>query len=174
MLRATLLLTLFFPTALRASAQEAPQPTITVRQSGEGQWIGNDDEVLQNALNQLAKNGGTLVIGAGRYPVRRSLFLPKNVVVRGEEGAVLALPSPVVTRDAAAAGSREVVLAEPGEFVGKSRVQILPPVGSEFFADGKTKTLELQQVERVEKGTLFLIDPPVSYTHLTLPTNREV
>ena len=26
----------------------------------------------------------------------------------------------------------------------------------------------------IEKGVMTLIDAPVSYTHLTLPTNREV
>jgi len=141
------------------SAPAAERPTVVVRQSGTADELGDDDRVLERALARLRGTGGTLVLGPGRYVIRRALFLPPDLVVRGEPGAVLALPSPVLTAQAAAAGSKELVVAGAHEFADAIRVQILPPIGSEGFADGVTKALELQQVERVEGQRLFLQTP---------------
>ncbi|NOT31796.1 MAG: right-handed parallel beta-helix repeat-containing protein [Planctomycetes bacterium] len=98
------------------------------------------------------------------------LFLPKDIVLRGEEGTVLALPAPALTSAAAEAGARELELTDAHEFVGDTRVQILPPIGSEFFGDGATKSLELQPLVRVEGRKLVLAEP----LGLALPAGSRV
>lgn len=140
------------------AAAQAQRPTLVVRQSGTADLLGADDVVLKAACDKLRKDGGTLVLGPGRYVVRRSLVLPANFLLRGEEGAILALPSPVLTAAAAKAGTKELVVAGAHELVADVLVQLLPPVGSEFFPDGVTARLELQLVERVEGQSLFLRD----------------
>jgi len=158
------------------------RPSLTVRQSGEADLVGNDDLVIAQACDRLRASGGTLTLGPGRYVMRRSIFLPKELVLRGEPGAILALPAPTVTTAAAAAGTRELVVQGPHEFADRIRVQILPPVGTEFFADGVTKTLELVQVERTEGDTLHLKDPllldvpagsRLGYPHKVLQVAKE-
>lgn len=149
------------PLFARQSATPAPaqeRPTLTVRQSAPADLVGADDEVIKTACDRLRPSGGTLVLGPGRYTIRRSIVLPANFVLRGEPGAILALPSPVLTAEKAAAGAKELVIAGAHEFEGDVLVQILPPVGSEFFADGVTKLIELQKVERVEGAKLDLRD----------------
>jgi hypothetical protein len=143
---------------------------LTVRQSGPADLVGSDDVVLKAACDRLRTRGGTLVLGPGRYVVRRSLLLPANLVLRGEPGAVLALPSPSLTAADAPAGARELVLAGAHEFVASAVVQILPPVGSAFFSDGHTRALELQVVEKVEGPTLRLHAPLA----LTVPAGSRV
>jgi hypothetical protein len=142
----------------------AERPTITVRSAGEARddadLVGDDDRVLLEALDRL-RQGGTLVLGAGRYTIRRALRLPPDLVLRGEDGATLVLPAPVLTAAAAAAGATRVELSDASGFRGESRVQILPPVGRETFADGLTRSLELQQIGQVEGDALVLLDPLV-------------
>lgn len=158
------------------------RPALVVRQSGEADLVGNDDTVLKQACERLRSSGGTLTLGPGRYVMRRSLMLPRELVLRGEPGAILALPAPVLTAAAATAGARELTVVGPHEFVDVIRVQILPPVGSEFFADGVTKTLELVEVERVSGDTLHLRAPLVldvpagarlGYPHKVLQIAKE-
>lgn len=139
--------------------QAAEPVTLHVRQSAPADLVGNDDVVLKQACDRLRKTGGTLVVGPGRWIIRRSLILPKNFTLRGEEGAVLAIPSPTLSAAPAAAGTKSLEIAGAHEFAGDILVQILPPVGSETFADGHTRMLELVRVERVEGQTLFLTDP---------------
>src|SRR5262245_26301953 len=92
-----------------ACAQSAVTgPTVSVRQSAPADFVGSDDVALKAACDRLRKSGGTLVIGPGRFVVRRSVVLPANIVVRGEPGAILALPSPVLTASAASAGAQEL------------------------------------------------------------------
>jgi hypothetical protein len=145
------------------------RPTVTVRVDGEADLVGDDDLVLREALKRLRK-GGTLVLGAGRYTIRRALFLPPDFVLRGEDGATLVLPSPVLTAEAAAAGDTRLVLADAGDFRGQSRVQVLPPIGQETFADGRSRSLELQQVGEVDGDALVLLDPLV----LDVPVGSRV
>lgn len=170
--------------AARGRAQEAApaRPTLVLRQSGEADVVGDDDVALAAAFERLRAGGGTLVLGAGRYVVRRALFLPKDFVLRGEEGAVLALPAPVLSAETAPAGARELLVAGAHEFVGETRVQLLPPVGSEHFGDGQTKSLELQQIARVEGQKLVLAEAlpfelpagsRVGYPHKVLWVNKE-
>ncbi len=144
-------------------------PTVTVRQTGAADVLGNDDVALAAGLERLRASGGTLVIGTGRWVLRRALFPPKDVVLRGEEGAVLALPTPALTRVEAAAGTHELELVDAHEFAGDTRVQILPPVDRQGFADGST-ALELRPLARVEGRTLVLTEPlPV-----TVPAGSRV
>ncbi len=167
----------------QGSAQEAAPPvTVTVRQSGSADVVGNDDAAIRAGLDRLGQAGGTLVLGPGRYTMRRSIFLPKDVVLRGEQGAVLALPPPALTAGAAAAGTKELVIAGAHDFVGETRVQILPPVDSELFPDGVTEKLDLVQLERVEGDRLFLLEPlplevpagsRVGYPHKVLQVHRS-
>ncbi|MSR61820.1 MAG: right-handed parallel beta-helix repeat-containing protein [Planctomycetes bacterium] len=170
------------PAFAQETAPSATRPTVVVRQSGEADELGDDDRALERALVRLRPGGGTLVLGPGRYVIRRALFLPHDLVLRGEPGAVLALPAPVLTAEAAQAGAKELVVAGAHEFADAVRVQILPPLGSEFFADGTTKALELQQVERVEGQKLVLhdaltLDVPagsrVGYPHKLLWLNKD-
>jgi hypothetical protein len=158
------------------------RPALVIRQSGMADLVGNDDTVLKQACERLRNSGGTLTLGPGRYVMRRSLFLPQELVLRGEPGAILALPSPVLTAAPAATGAREIKIVGPHEFVDVIRVQILPPVGAEFFADGVTKTLELVEVERVDGDTLHLraplaLDVPagarLGYPHKLLQLAKE-
>jgi parallel beta-helix repeat protein len=158
------------------------RPALVIRQMGEADLVGNDDTVLKQACERLRPSGGTITLGPGRYVMRRSTVLPPELVLRGEPGAILALPSPVLTAAAAAAGARELAIVGPHEFVDVIRVQILPPVGAEFFADGVTKTLELVEVERVSGDTLHLraplaLDIPagsrLGYPHKVLQIAKE-
>jgi hypothetical protein len=105
-------------------------PTVTVRQSGEADVVGNDDRALEEALRRLRPAGGTLVIGPGRYVIRRALFLPYDLVLRGEEGAILALPAPARLAEAALVGTRTLVLDREHELAADSRVQLVPPDGT--------------------------------------------
>ncbi|MEQ1892769.1 MAG: right-handed parallel beta-helix repeat-containing protein [Planctomycetota bacterium] len=153
-----------------------------IQQIGTADLVGNDDSVLKQACERLRNSGGTLTLGPGRYVIRRSISLPRELVLRGEPGAILALPSPVLTAAPAAAGARAIQIVGPHEFADLIRVQILPPVGTEFFADGVTKTLELVEVERVEGDTLHLraplpLDVPagarLGYPHKLLQLAKE-
>jgi hypothetical protein len=108
--------------------------------------------------------------------------LPANIVLRGEPGAILALPGPVLTAEPAAAGAKELVVSGAHEFAGDVLVQILPPVGTQFFPDGTTEKIELQLVERVEGQHLFLhsglaLDVPagsrVGYPLKILQTHKD-
>ncbi len=155
-----LLFALLRPVAA-APPQEPPpgQPrAITIRQQGSADLVGADDAVIQAGLARL-HGGGTLILGPGRYVVRRAILPPKNIVLRGEEGAILALPSPVLTAEPAAADARELVLASAGEFAPGTWVQVLPPAGSDFFADGRTRSLDLQRLERAEGTRLAFLEP---------------
>lgn len=146
----------------RAEAQQpapAAAPELHVRQAAPADLVGDDDVVLKQACDRLRKSGGTLVVGPGRWTLRRTLVLPTNFTLRGEEGAVLVLPPPVLTGPAAAAGAKELVVAGTHDFVGQSVVQILPPIGQETFADGTTRALELVRLERVAGQALTLVDP---------------
>lgn len=149
--------------AVAAQESTPSGPTVLrVAQSAPADLVGDDDVVLKAACDRLRKSGGTLVLGPGRYVIRRSVILPANIVVRGEPGAVLALPAPVLTAEAAPAGSHELVLAGPHEFDaagGRILLQILPPVGNAFFADGVTEKLDLQPSTRVEGERVFLDVP---------------
>lgn len=138
--------------------QQPERPTLIVRQAEPADLVGADDVVLKAACDKLRSSGGTLVLGPGRYVVRHSLVLPANFVLRGEPGAVLALPAPVLTAAAAAAGAKELVVAGTHEFAGGGLLQILPPVGTEFFSDGATSKLDWQFLERVEGQRLTLRD----------------
>ena len=154
-----LLLALAGYSSPQEAAQAPVRPTLVVRQSEPADLVGNDDVVLKAACSQLRRSGGgTLVLGPGRWVVRRSIVLPASIVLRGEPGAVLALPSPVLTAESAGAGTKELALAGAHEFAGDVLVQILPPVGTQFFSDGLTEKLELQVVERVEGQRLILRD----------------
>ncbi len=145
--------------AARGAQQETQEPrrSITVRQQGSADLVGADDAVIQAAFGLLDR-GGTLVLGRGRYVVRRPLLPPADVVLRGEEGALLALPSPVRLAEPAAAGSRELVLAQAGEFLAGTRVELAPPVESESFSEG-LRTLEHQELASVAGTRLTLVEP---------------
>lgn len=172
----------------RATPQEAgsgavpARPTVVVRQSGTADVLGDDDVALETALKKLRPGGGTLVVGPGRYVLRRALFLPRDIVLRGEPGAILALPSPVLTALEARAGAKELSVAGAHEFEDEVRVQILPPVGVELFPDGTSRTLELVRVARVEGQKLVLVDAlpvdvpagsRVGYPHKLMWGNKE-
>jgi len=169
--------------ALEPAQQQAPaRPTLVVRQSGEADLVGDDDLTIAAALERLRTSGGTLVLGPGRWVVRHTLFLPRDLELRGEEGAVLALPSPVKTAAAAPKGTRELVIDGAHEFRGETRIQILPPVGQDVFADGTTKSIELQQIASVEGAKLTLVEPlpfdlpagcRVGYPHKLLWVHKE-
>lgn len=147
------------PARVQDSAAAAERPTLTVRPSGAADIVGDDDVALKAACDRLRKSGGTLVLGAGTYVIRRQVVLPTDFVLRGEEGAVLRLPSPALTGPVAAAGSTELEIAGAHEFVAETIVQLLPPVGVEFFPDGQSEFLDLQYLERVEGARLHLRTP---------------
>lgn len=156
--RISFLLLLALPSASQ-EAESAPRPELTVRQSGPADLVGDDDVVIKAACDQLRKSGGTIILGPGRYTIRRSIILPRNVVLRGEAEAVLALPSPVLTAEPAAVGAQELTVRDARDFAGNIFLQILPPAGHEFFADGVTQKLDLQRVSGVEGQKLLLVDP---------------
>lgn len=169
------------PAQTPAAPHVTERPTVVVRQSGAADVLGNDDVALAAGLERLRANGGTLVIGPGRWIVRRTLFPPKDSVLRGEDGAVLALPAPNSTASAAEAGTSELVLTGAHEFLGETKVQILPPADGQTFADG-SKTLELRPLARVDGQTLVLAEPlpvavpagsRVGYPHKLLWLDKE-
>jgi hypothetical protein len=146
--------------ALQEGSALAPErPTLHVRQAAPADVVGDDDVAIETAVKRLRKTGGTLVLGPGRYVVRRQIELPPDLVLRGEEGAILRLPSPALTAAPAAQGSSALEVEGAHEFAAEVIVQVLPPVGSEFFPDGKTPSLELQWLEHVEGARLVLRQP---------------
>jgi parallel beta helix pectate lyase-like protein len=134
------------------------QTIVTVRQSGPADFVGNDHATLARALERL-EDGGTLRIGPGRYVLRRTLFLPAGLTIEGEAGTVLALPSPGVLREPAAAGARTLVLEGAGEFATDGRIAIHPPAGAEFLADGETRGLGPLALSEVRGARLELAEP---------------
>lgn len=145
--------------AAQEVAAAADRPTQHLRQTAPADVVGDDDEALEEACDRLRGSGGTLVVGPGVYVIRRQVNLPPDLVLRGEPGAVLRLPSPARTAAPAVAGSHELELAGAHEFEAKVIVQLLPPVGVESFPATQSKALELQWLERVEGARLVLRDP---------------
>ena len=69
------------PSAMRSRMKE--RPMIRVGQDS-GDFTGTDNRVLQAAVDYVGHlGGGTVVIGPGRYLMRDSLHLRRNVTVRG-------------------------------------------------------------------------------------------
>ena len=134
------------------------RPVVTVRPSGSADFVGADQRTLSAALARL-EHGGTLILGAGRYVIRRTLFLPADLVLRGEPGSTLALPTPQLTAMFAPAGSRELVLVDEGEFAGEGQIAVFPPVGQEFLPDGESPGLGPLALTRMEGARLFLREP---------------
>ncbi|HEX6884346.1 MAG TPA: right-handed parallel beta-helix repeat-containing protein [Planctomycetota bacterium] len=144
----------------QAESPASAAPLVTVRQQGPADFVGADHATLAAALANLGeRGGGTLLVGPGRYVVRRSLFPPANVTIRGEAGSVLALPSPGVLRVAAAAGTRELLLREAGEFATDGRIGIFPPAGVEFLPDGESIGLGPLALASVQGERLELVEP---------------
>ncbi len=140
-------------------APEEARPTISVRQDGTGDFNGSGSRTLQDALNSLIKTGGTVEFGPGRYVITATVFVPAGVTLRGCEGALFALPAPVFVAEPAAKGATELALTSTEDFVGVSLVQLLPPIGEEFFGDGETLDYRFTPVVRVEGKRLHLATP---------------
>ena len=138
------------------AGQEAK--TITVAQDGSGDFNGTDGRVLRDALKG-AEPGTILTIGPGTYAVRRPISLPRGIVVRGTPGAVLQLPSPVRCTESSPAGQRRLFVDDTSGFTVDTHVQILPPAGSESFADGETRRVPWQRITSIEEGVLELEAP---------------
>ena len=69
------------PSAMRSRMKD--RPMIRVGQDS-GDFTGTDNRVLQAAVDYVGHlGGGTVVIGPGRYLMRDSLHLRRNVTVRG-------------------------------------------------------------------------------------------
>ena len=149
---------LFLPATAVAAPQEKPR-TISVRQDGTGDFNGNHERVLQEALNSLRPDGGVVEFGPGRYVLHATVFVPPRITLRGTPGAVFALPSPVLVAEPAAKGATELVLESTRDFASRTLVQILPPSGDEFFADGETRDLRWSPVMNVEGDRLILAEP---------------
>jgi hypothetical protein len=184
---------LFLALALAVQAPGTPAPTqhpgavaetpaLVLRQAGEADVVGADDVALQAALDRLRGGGGSLTLGPGRYLLRRQVMVPSDIVLRGEEGAVLALPSPVRVARAAEVGEREIVVEGAHEFAAGTRVQMLPPDGGGSLADEERLPLEFWELERVEGATLHLGAPlavavpagsRVGYPHKLLWIHKE-
>jgi len=149
----------FAQEAVREESTPTGPRTIHVRQSEPADLVGDDDRVLKQACDQLRRSGGTIVVGPGRYTIRRSIPLPANLVLRGEPGAVLAVPAPVLTTAASPAGSSMLALPEGHGLAAEVIVQILPPLGQETFPDGVTPFLDLQFTTAVEDTSVTLKAP---------------
>lgn len=141
------------------SSQAQGPPTITFRQDGQGDFNGADEKALQEALNSLVETGGTVVFGPGRYVLHGTVFVPAGVTLRGCEEALFALPAPVFLAEAAPKGASELSLTSTEDFVERSLVQLLPPIGEEFFADGVTRDYRFTSIVRVEGNRLQLATP---------------
>src|SRR5687767_3155031 len=142
----------------QSATADAQGIVVTVRQEAPADFVGDDAPTLIRAL-ALLENGGTLILGPGRYVIRRTLFVPAGVVLRGEPGAVLALPSPGVTRAEARAGTRELLLTAAGEFGTDGKIGLVPPVGSPFLPDGESVGLGPLALAEVDGDRLVLVQP---------------
>ena len=154
-----------------APAPESGEPrSITFRQDGTGDFNGTDSAALQPALNSLIETGGTVTFGPGRYVIRANVFVPAGVTLRGCEGAVFALPSPVFVAEEAPAGATELLLTSVEDFAERTLVQLLPPIGEEFFADGETRDYRFTPIVRIEGNRLHLATP----LEQTIPAKSRV
>ena len=161
MLRFALLMVPFVvePTAVAFHAAQDSSVEIQVHQEGSGEFSGDDERPIQAALERLRGKGGTVVVGPGQYIVRRSIQVPAGAVLRGSQGTILRMPSPSTCTESAAKGTKTLVLASVEGLVPDTWVQILPPAGVEFFADGKTPSLDLARIASVQEKRLVLVEP---------------
>jgi len=134
-------------------------PTITFRQDGTGDFEGTGTRAIQDALNTLIETGGTVEFGPGRYVITGTVFVPAGVTLRGCEGALFALPRPVFVAEDTPKGASELRLTSSEDFTERSLVQLLPPIGEEFFADGTTRDYRFTPVKSIEGNTLHLAIP---------------
>lgn len=109
------------PTSMRVPMEEGI--TITVGQE-EADLIGNDNRVLQAAVDYVAAlGGGTVIIGPGTYRMEDSLHVRGGVTVRGQgEATILRKPD----------GYRTKLFAD-GDY-GEEQITLVDPTG---FALGK-------------------------------------
>lgn len=161
---AGLVMTMF--AAATAEEGEAPEePRVVVSQEDEGDYSGNNHQPIQQALDQLEEaGGGVLLIGPGRYELRRPLHVPTDVTIRGEENVVLALPSPTRVRGDHPAGAETVTVESTSAFRDDASLELLPPDDEQAFArDEKDDEISRLEVTAptidVENSQLRLAEP---------------
>ncbi|MEW5978097.1 MAG: right-handed parallel beta-helix repeat-containing protein [Acidobacteriota bacterium] len=91
---------------------------VTVAQTGEADFVGSDNVVLQRAADSL-QPGDTLQIGPGTYLMENSLLIPSGVTVRGKRGETILRKGKGVESlltDDGDYGENQLRVAEPHKF----------------------------------------------------------
>ena len=139
-------------------AGEAALSTVRVAQDGSGDFNGADETPILEAIDRVGTDGGVIVIGPGRYLIRRPLSLGSSVVLRGTAETVLQLPAPVLVKEPAAKGERVVETSDVSQFTSQTTIELFPPSGAKYFADGKTESFRAE-VASISDGRLHLAEP---------------
>jgi parallel beta-helix repeat protein len=104
------------PKAMHSAMEQLPRITVGL---ADADLVGNDNRVLQAAMDYIAALGGGVVeIGAGEYTIRDSLHLRSNVTVRGVKGKTILRKAPGVAR----------TLALDGDY-GEEQITVTDPTG---------------------------------------------
>ncbi len=179
--------------ASSAAAQDAPRtaeladseptpPTVTIGFDTTSDVVFRGTDTLQRMLDGLRDEGGIVEFLPGRYVLHATVAVPPDITLRGNVGAVIALPAPVRVRAAAAAGSRELLVSGTRDFAPNYVVQVLPHEDDEVFADGETRSLRFLAIESVTDDALVFAEPlpvdipagaRVGYSHKLLRTTAE-
>jgi len=131
---------------------------IVVAQDGSGQFNGNDQTPLLEAVKKASKTGGTIFIKPGEYLIRKQIDLKSGITVIGTAQTVLKLPSPTLTTAAAEKGQESLLVENSFELATDTSIQICPPAGQKTFPDGDKKSFTAR-IKAVEKGKILLAEP---------------
>jgi len=128
-------------------------------QVGQGEYIGNDNAVLQRAVDDAARTGGRVDIPAGTYEMRNALHLRDNVSVIGEAGTVLRKSPSVQStlNQVAGYGHFEFSVSEPELFEIGMGVLLSDDNAHGFYTTAATI------IDRI--GDHFFIDRPFAHDY---------
>jgi len=138
--------------------QEPEDRTVTVAQDGTGDFNGNDEKPIIEAIAALGDEGGTITVEPGTYLIRGKITPRSGITIGGSSETVLKLPSPVLVAQSAEAGATAISVRDTAEFAAGTVAQICPPAGAETFPDTEHKALKVA-IGEVSAGSLALAEP---------------
>lgn len=124
-----------------------------------GDGTTDDTEAIEDAVAAAATDGGTVVVPPGRYRIRRTLYIPSNVIVKGLGGGVITKADTITTTltQTYNAGSTSLVVTDSTGFQVGDHVFIADTTNFEWNGtharitaiDGGTDTLTIAAVNSV-------------------------
>ncbi len=140
------------------SLDKDSRPTVVVSHDGDGPFAGHDQEPIVRAIKHLADTGGTVSIGPGEYAIRKPIRPTSNITIKGADGTLLKLPSPVRVKASADKGQRRLSVPDTSEYAAGTLLDVLPPKRKGSTHD-EAKNALIVTIAKVEPGTLILAEP---------------